>query len=99
MQLLVSYLRGEVCDVGLPQKVTGHFNFFHIIEQGRIPGIAAVFPVLFLENNRAVRYKITRMNERTNPLSWHLNVPFFYVGDISGFIGRCVSVRYIPRSV
>jgi hypothetical protein len=93
MQLLVSYLRGEVCDVGLPQKVTGQMNFFHVIVQGRIPGIAAVFPVLFLENNHAVRYKITGMNERTNPLSWHLNVPFFYVGGISGFIRRCVSVR------
>jgi hypothetical protein len=63
--LVVSYLRSEVCDVGLPQKVTGQMNFFYIIEQGRIPGIAAVFPELFLENNHDVRYKITRMNERT----------------------------------
>jgi len=53
----VSYLRSEVCDVGLPEKVTGQTNLFYIIEQGRIPGSAAVFPVLLLENKHYVRYK------------------------------------------
>jgi hypothetical protein len=46
---LVKYSRRVIPNVRCPEEVTGEVNFAEVVVHGRIPGMSAIFPILWKE--------------------------------------------------